>query len=756
VPHSTRTIRRRLSALVLAALGMLGTASVVVGHAELVSSSPAANAVLVDAPDRVELTFSERIDPATAFVDLLDPSQRSIEGVGPVEVDSGGTTAVATLPDLAPGVYTVSYQVVSAVDGHPTTGILAFLVDPDGTGVAPSAPPASTTPPVQPSAVVGRWIGLVAALVAFGSLVMWLNAGRRTFASVTPGALRGRDGPPWWLVTVAGLATVAGMSTYLVIGGRPLAASVGLQGGLPIDPAAPFGWTPFAIAMRVTLVAGLLTGLLAAWGALRGGGLRLALAALVLGATALAGMSSAGHASAAGGAGFAAVDWVHLLAAGAWLGALPAGFVLANRGRSAGVSARQLGMSLLRAHGPLALVAAPIVALTGIANSPLVLGSGRDLAASSYGNLVLAKAGLLAVAVGIGAVNFVMLRRRRPPARALIAVELAVAALAVLTAATMVSVPPATSRQAQLVTAPATPAHLFGTVGPSSVHLNVNLPTPGNQTYGASIVDATTGAPRDDIQRVYLDFTPPASSGLPGQERVEMEPGRIDGSYVATGAFTPVEGVWGLDLVVRRQGELDERLVFSLPVSTPPEPELVAAPSTGIDVPGPIGMLWPLLPTGPLAWWPVVVGLGGLWLVGRSHLPEVARWAIAGALVGMVLLGGAVAGSRALVTAANAPPSDLEPLDVPTDPAALARGEDLYRANCASCHGVDGDGRGPIRTLPPAGPLAEPISGMSPAELGYRIANGLAGTPMPGFAAVMPESDRLELIAYLRSRWADE
>ena len=105
------------------------------------------------------------------------------------------------------------------------------------------------------------------------------------------------------------------------------------------------------------------------------------------------------------------VDWLHMLAAAAWLGALPALLVLASRGRAAGgPGARPLGGALLRRHGGLALVAAPLVALTGIANSPLVLGTPRDVVGSDYGNLLLAKATLLAVALGVGAVNHLALR----------------------------------------------------------------------------------------------------------------------------------------------------------------------------------------------------------------------------------------------------------------------------------------------------------------------------------------------------------
>jgi copper transport protein len=745
---------RGLVAAVLALAGLLGVAGAARAHAELVTASPPANAVLSISPTEVTLTFSERIDPGTAFIDLLDPSQRGVDGVGHVSVTADGLSARASLPELEPGVYTVSYQVISAVDGHATTGILAFLVDPAGTEAPPAEAPSSTTPAADATAIIARWIGLAAALVALGSLVLWWNAGRPALRDIAPGAA---TGPPWPLIGLAGVAAAGGMSAYLWRSARPIIETVGLQGGLPFDPAAPFGWTPFALAMRLTLVASLGLALLAGWAIVRRSTAGIMPAAgMALAAGALAGMSLAGHVSAGGGAALASVDWAHLVAVAAWLGGIPAAFLLARRGRSVGVGTTATGAAILRRHGPMAIVAAPIVALTGIANSPVVLGSGRDLAASGYGNLVLAKAGLLAVAVGIGAMNHVALRRGRGVLGALVAVELAVAALAVGAAATMVTIPPAASRQETLVSAPVNPAHLFGVVGPSSAHLTVNVPSPGPQGYQASIFDRETGAPREDVQRVYLDFMPPAASGLPGPERVELAAASTPGLYGTTGAFTPIEGDWTVDLVVRRSGALDESVSFVVPVVSAPPPEVVPAEATGIEVPAVLGMLWPLLPDGPLGWLPVVAGLIGLALVARSRFPDLVRWTAGGVLVGVVLLAGAAAGSRDLLAAANAPPTDLEPLAVPSDAAAIDRGERLYLANCASCHGRDGTGGGPVRTLPPAGALTGPTRSMSAAELGYRIANGVAGTPMPAFAGVLSAPERLDLIAYLRSRWADD
>jgi len=35
----------------------------------------------------------------------------------------------------------------------------------------------------------------------------------------------------------------------------------------------------------------------------------------------------------------------------------------------------------------------------------------------------------------------------------------------------------------------------------------------------------------------------------------------------------------------------------------------------------------------------------------------------------------------------------------------------------------------------------------------YRIAHGLAGTPMPAFAASLTAQERDDLVSYLRQRW---
>jgi len=89
----------------------------------------------------------------------------------------------------------------------------------------------------------------------------------------------------------------------------------------------------------------------------------------------------------------------------------------------------------------------------------------------------------------------------------------------------------------------------------------------------------------------------------------------------------------------------------------------------------------------------------------------------------------------------------------------------LYQAHCAVCHGADGSATAEWRTPDPAGNYPPPpLNGTAhawhhPLEvLSDTIAEGGApfGGVMPGFGALLGESDRLAIIAWFQSLWSDE
>jgi copper transport protein len=738
-PDRRRSPARLLSGIVLwLALGALAPAPAS-AHAELIQADPTPNATLPEAPTEVTIAFSEAVDPGTAFIDLLDHDQLRVEGVGPVELDADGRLARAALPPLEPGSYTVAYQVVSTVDGHATTGSFVFLVDPTGAAAPPVTPLTTTSPSVDALTIGARWVALAALLLALGSIVGWWRA-RDLPGGVGP--------PPWGLIGSAAAAGAIGTWAYLWLAARPIARAIPASSPVAfLDPAAPFGWTPFAVAMRIALVVAFAVAAIALVRRRRTRPIGLA---GVLLAIALAGMSAAAHAASYGGPVFATLDWIHLLAVASWLGPLPALFLLARRS-----SAPRLSV-LLHRHGGVALVAAPVVLVTGIANSPLVLGGARDLVGTDYGNLLLAKAALLSVALGIGAVNHVAVRGRGRSATAvLLAVELVVAAVAVSAAATMVTIQPAAARQPILTAPPVNPAHLFGEVGPDRLHLTVNPPTPGTQAIQAWLTQLGTGLPTDDVRDVEIELTPPGDAGADALTVRLEESGEIPGLFGASGAFVTESGDWTVGLQVLRDGAPAERISFELPVSLPAPAEPVPQPDTGIGVPAPLAAVWSILPPGMLAWLPALLALVALaasWRWRRSAIRSSAR----AVLVGVVVVAGIGAASRTVVDAANAPVAGR--LEAPPPSARsgdLDLGEGIYLANCASCHGRDGDGAGPIVTTPSAGSIVDDVRTTSAADLSYRIAYGVAGTPMPAFAGTLTRDERWALVAYLRSRWAE-
>ena len=96
-------------------------------HAIVVSSVPAAGAVVHDKSGRVTVRFNSRIDPVRSRLMLVRADGTAIT----LELTDtlGPDTLAATVGELAPGSYRLRWQVL-AIDGHITRGDIPFTVAP--------------------------------------------------------------------------------------------------------------------------------------------------------------------------------------------------------------------------------------------------------------------------------------------------------------------------------------------------------------------------------------------------------------------------------------------------------------------------------------------------------------------------------------------------------------------------------------------------------------------------------------------------
>lgn len=397
-------------------------------HTALDHTIPADGDTLSTGPEEVELVFTGPIETERTSVTLVRPDGTSSDLVTTVTGEER-PIVTASLPVLSRGAYRVTWRVISP-DGHPLDGSFVFYVEGP---VESSAAPAASGP-----RDAFRSDGPEAA----GGGTAARPGGEDDEAAVTEegGYADGRDRPdtPFAIppradgaapsesgTTVGLIGTTAGINlTLLALAGllgfaawgpiAPRASTLRTAlllaiGAAVLAPGHAWLWTTQVLAGdpglgdRLNALTGLTTG--------RAVGLRLVLVWLALGtfalsrrtpvAAVLAGLAVlagalGGHPAAYSPALAQPANALHLLAASAWMGGLV--FILTERS-----SMRHT--AVIRRVSTVALVSVVFVALAGMLQAWLFMGSASELLETTYGRLVLAKgAGLLAL-IGFGAVH---------------------------------------------------------------------------------------------------------------------------------------------------------------------------------------------------------------------------------------------------------------------------------------------------------------------------------------------------------------
>lgn len=521
-----RLPRRTAALLALVAL-LFGVGAEGAGaHAGLVLSDPVAGAALGDTPTAIRLSFSENPEASLSVIRVLDTNgaQRQLGLVEPASGDAHSLTVRVRRLDR--GVYTVTWRMVSAVDGHATAGAYAFGVGVSPTGAAAHA--SSTNPVASRLEMLARWIflvGLVALLGAACASVARFGGGARETLRLGAGG---------WLVAVVGLVLLADVQRRN--------ANASLDELFHTSVGRALIWRGVAIG--------------AAGGALllaRRKPLRLRRVAMA--ASALAALAAIEIHVAAGHAGSGAwprtvsvtLQWTHFAAVGIWIGGLAA-LLLGLRGApSAGKAAAA------RRFSTFALAGLVVVGATGVARAVEELTAWDDLVSTGYGLAIVAKILLLLAIAVFGAFN----RLRHVPAAAVSLgalrrasrAELILAAGALAAAAVLGSLaPPASGRPAAPLGLTVSGADARSTV---EARLTAASAQPGPNRFVLHAVDLGSKKPVQAGQ-ASLRFTPLDDPGA-ASTSLELVKGP-DYSFVGSGANLLFDGRWRVIVTLRRPG----------------------------------------------------------------------------------------------------------------------------------------------------------------------------------------------------------
>ncbi|MFD7704781.1 copper resistance CopC/CopD family protein [Streptomyces caelestis] len=399
----TQTIAPRVRTLVLLLLAVTGAllagAAPASAHAALTGSDPGQGAVVDTAPTQVSLTFSEQIAVSDDAVRVLDPKGERVDKGAPAN-PSGTTYTVRLLSGLPDGTYTVAYQVVSA-DSHPVAGAFTFSIGaPSETSVSVSAQ-ASDDGPIGWLYGFGRYVSYAGFVVMVGGaafvLACWgRGSGVRAVQRLVVSG--------WLTLTAATLALLLLRGSYTTSGAVGDVFDLSLLGDVLQTK------TGAALVSRLLLLAAAALFIAVLFGAYdkreaeekRDLTFGLAIGGTVVAAGLAASWAMSEHASQGLQPGVAMpVDVVHLLAVAAWLGGLTTLLVALYRAPAD----TPVGQDAVQRFSRLAFGSVVTLVVTGVYQSWRQLGSWSAFTGTRYGQLLLAKIGLVVVLVAIASLS---------------------------------------------------------------------------------------------------------------------------------------------------------------------------------------------------------------------------------------------------------------------------------------------------------------------------------------------------------------
>ncbi len=561
--RATSSVTRRGLVAAVVAVAWALPATPAGAHAVPAAMEPPPNARLDRAPGEVVIRFTERVEARPSSLEVLDARGQRVEQGAAAVVPGDPWRYRVALPALPDGVYTVAWRVLSADDGHVTSGAHVFTVGAAGAPGGESAPTLRSGVGGRPFA---RWlVGLGGALL-LGALVA--------------GPLLGLGGLGGMIV-LGGIAVAAGATLDLALQARDLAGERPLAGVLAALLLSPPGYAGLA---RIGLVA-LLLGLLGLRGSrARAGDGRARVGALVaMAIVATGGLVSHGAAAAEGRALALGAEALHLLAMASWVGGLLCFATVYWRAGAAGTADPETERLVVAipTFSRLAVFAVAIIGVSGLLLARLHLSAWSELLDTTYGRWVGAKVAVFLAMMGLGAWHQwgVESRLRRALARGLagsgavslfrrtvrIEAALGLAALG-LAGALGVTAPPSGSSSAGVVETPAAAPAGFTherALDAARIRLEITPVRPGPNAIRLTVTDPA-GRPLADATAALVQVTPAdASVGAVSFQLDRAAPG----VFTAPSAVLGFAGRWSGRLVVQRTNAYDVNDRFDLVVA---------------------------------------------------------------------------------------------------------------------------------------------------------------------------------------------
>jgi copper transport protein len=502
-------------------------------HAQLLSTTPAENAVVETAPEQIEFQFNEPVSPLIVTLIGPDGSSRDM-----ADAASGGATISIDMPsDLAIGTHVLSWRVVSA-DGHPIGGSLVFSIG-QITGSVAAGPEGDRL------VTMALWASKALLFIA-----LFAGVGGAAFSTLAVLPQQARN--------TAMLLSIAGVVLAPITLGLQGVDALGLRFTAFTGSSA---WSAgFSTSYGATTIAAVLAFALAlASLSLPPSGWSRGLGILAAGIAALS-LALSGHASTA------SPQWLtrpavflHMAGLLFWVGALMPLWLLL-RDRTEAADEALASFSRLIPHA-----AAPLV-LSGLTLATIQMGWPGQQWLTPYGFILAAKLGLLVALFGLALWNRRWLTEptlsgdvvARYRLRRSIGWEMAIIAIIVLLVAGWRFTPPPRALAEAPAAAAADPVVVHLIDGSTMSMVTVTPGSAGPVTLDTMITDLEH-LPMD-VQSVSLTLANPAL----GIEPISRDATWLDGIWRIEDITIPVPGTWQLSVevrisrfeLVRLQGEL--------------------------------------------------------------------------------------------------------------------------------------------------------------------------------------------------------